>query len=86
MPHPRTLASAGHGLNLQAGGNIIVSFSMIWSLKLYMQFNARLHRQGQSKPVFVRHLVAADNLKEQVLQVLQVKRSVQEAFVKAFKT
>ena len=63
-----------------------MSFSMICSLKLCMQFNARLHHQGQSKPVFLRHLVAADTLDEQVLQVLQEKRSVQEAFVEAFKT
>jgi SNF2 family DNA or RNA helicase len=42
--HP---ASAGHGLNLQAGGSTIVWFSLTWSLELYRQTVARLHRQGQ---------------------------------------
>ena len=46
LAHP---ASAGHGLNLQAGGNIIIWFGLTWSLELYSQANARLYRQGQSK-------------------------------------
>ena len=44
LAHP---ASAGHGINLQAGGNIIVWYGLTWSLELYQQFNARLYRQGQ---------------------------------------
>ncbi len=43
------LASAGHGLNLQYGGNIIVWFGLNWSLELYHQANEKLHRQGQTE-------------------------------------
>ena len=46
MMHP---ASGGHGLNLQAGGNIVVWFGQTWSLELEQQLNARLHRQGRSE-------------------------------------
>jgi len=40
LAHP---ASAGHGLNLQKGGSVLVWFGLNWSLELYQQFNARLH-------------------------------------------
>lgn len=80
LAHP---ASAGHGLNLQDGGNILVWYGLPWSLELYEQFNARLHRQGQAKPVFVHHLVARDTLDETVLTVLQGKASVQDALLDA---
>lgn len=39
--HP---ASAGHGLNLQAGGSTLIWFGLTWSLELYQQTNARLWR------------------------------------------
>ena len=67
LAHP---ASAGHGLNLQKGGSLIVWFGLSWSLELYQQFNARLHRQGQTRPVRVIHLLAdtaADRLVSDVL-------------------
>jgi SNF2 family DNA or RNA helicase len=51
-------ALAGHGLNLQAGGNIIVWFGLTWSLELYQQANARLYRQGQKQNVIIHHFVA----------------------------
>jgi len=54
LAHP---ASAGHGLNLQYGGNTVIWFGTDWSLELYQQANARLHRQGQSKPVNIYHLI-----------------------------
>lgn len=50
--HP---ASAGHGLNLQSGGHLLVWFSLTWSLELYQQTNARLYRQGQAEPVTITH-------------------------------
>lgn len=53
LAHP---ASAGHGLNLQAGGCTIVWFGLTWSLELYQQFNARLNRQGQKNAVVIHHL------------------------------
>ena len=43
-------ASAGHGLNIQKGGHILIWFSLVWSLEMYQQTNARLWRQGQKEP------------------------------------
>ena len=80
--HP---ASAGHGLNLQHGGNILVWFGLNWSLELYQQFNARLHRQGQTKPVFVHHLAVTDSVDMTVLEALQSKHSTQKALLDALK-
>lgn len=72
--HP---ASAGHGLNLQAGGSNIIWFGLNWSLELYQQFNARLHRQGQDKPVKVIHIVAKDGMDEKVMKALASKAKTQ---------
>ena len=82
LAHP---ASAGHGLNLQHGGNIIVWFGLNWSLELYQQFNARLHRQGQTKPVFIHHLAVTDFIDMTVLAALQGKHSTQKALLDALK-
>ena len=82
LAHPQ---SAGHGLNLQAGGRLIVWFTLDWSLELYQQFNARLHRQGQTKPVFVYHLLATDTVDELVLERLHSKRSVQDVLLDGLK-
>lgn len=80
--HP---ASAGHGLNLQAGGHVIVWYGLTWSLELYQQANARLHRQGQTKPVMVHHLVARGTMDERVLSALAEKRVGQDALIAAVK-
>jgi SNF2 family DNA or RNA helicase len=80
--HP---ASAGHGLNLQDGGHQIVWFGLPWSLELYQQANARLHRQGQQHPVIIHHLIAEDTMDEQVLQVLSGKAKEQDALLDAVK-
>jgi hypothetical protein len=77
--------SAGHGLNIQAGGSLIVWFGMTWSLENYLQFNARLHRQGQTKPVRIIHLVTEDTIDERVLAVLGNKEKSQSALLKALK-
>ena len=82
LAHP---ASAGHGLNLQKGGSLIVWFGMIWSLELYQQFNARLHRQGQTKPCRVVHIVASQTIDEKVLTVLSDKNAVQNNLLTALK-
>lgn len=82
LAHP---ASAGHGLNLQQGGSLCVWFGLNWSLELYQQFNARLHRQGQTKPVRIIHLVAEGCIDERVVQVLEDKDSVQSSLLKALK-
>ena len=80
--HP---ASAGHGLNLQDGGNIIVWFGLTWSLELYQQANARLHRQGQKQAVTINHIVAKDTVDEDVLKALEGKDVSQEALIQALK-
>jgi SNF2 family DNA or RNA helicase len=82
LTHP---ASAGHGLNLQAGGNIIIWFGLTWSLELYMQANARLHRQGQKETVIVHHIVAKGTVDEDVMKALNKKEVNQEALLKAVK-
>lgn len=80
--HP---ASAGHGLNLQAGGNIIVWFGLTWNLEFYQQANARLHRQGQIKPVIIHHLTASGTMDERVIEVLEGKADAQETLLQAVK-
>jgi SNF2 family DNA or RNA helicase len=82
LAHP---ASAGHGLNLQAGGNIIVWFGLTWSLELYSQANARLYRQGQKQNVIIHHLVAKGTMDEDVMRVLENKEAGQEALLNAIK-
>jgi len=82
LAHP---ASAGHGLNLQKGGSLIVWFGLNWSLELYQQFNGRLHRQGQTKPVRVIHIVAKDCMDERVMDVLVSKDVTQSDLLYALK-
>jgi len=82
LAHP---ASAGHGLNLQAGGHIVVWFGLTWSLELYQQANARLHRQGQTKPVIVHHLIGKGTIDEDVMAALESKADRQEALMQAVK-
>lgn len=82
LAHP---ASAGHGLNLQKGGSVIVWFGLNWSLELYQQFNARLHRQGQEKPVRVIHLVADGCLDARVMSVIGDKAATQNGLINALK-
>lgn len=80
--HPK---SAGHGLNLQVGGNIIVWFGLTWSLEDYQQANARLYRQGQERSVIIHHLVAQGTLDEDVMERLEGKADGQEALLNAVK-
>ncbi|MNV25628.1 hypothetical protein D3C71_1167310 [compost metagenome] len=80
--HP---ASAGHGLNLQDGGNIIVWFGLNWSLELYQQANARLHRQGQQRSVIIHHLVTEGTMDEDVMAALEGKAVDQDALMAAVK-
>ncbi|WP_338126440.1 DEAD/DEAH box helicase [Secundilactobacillus kimchicus] len=82
LAHPQ---SSGHGLNLQAGGHIIVWFSLTWSLEYYQQANARLDRQGQSQPVTVYHLVTENTVDERVMKVLQGKAKSQDELLAAVK-
>ncbi len=81
--HP---ASAGHGLNLQSGGSIMIWFGLTWSLELYQQTNARLWRQGQSaETVVIQHIVTKGTVDERILKALQEKDKTQEALMEAVK-
>lgn len=80
--HP---ASAGHGLNLQAGGSTLIWFGLTWSLELYQQMNARLWRQGQKETVVIHHLTAKGTLDERVMEALEKKDCGQSALVDAVK-
>lgn len=82
LAHP---ASVGYGLNLQEGGHVIVWYGLTWSLELYQQANARLHRQGQEKPVIIHHLITEGTVDEQVLRALQAKDTSQAALLAALK-
>lgn len=80
--HP---ASAGHGLNLQDGGNHLVWFGLTWSLELYQQCCARLYRQGQEHTVTIQHIVTRGTIDEDVLSALEKKDCNQEAIMAAVK-
>lgn len=80
--HP---ASAGHGLNLQYGGNIIVWFGLTWSLELYQQACARLYRQGQKESVVIHHIIARSTVDEDVMKALQGKELNQNLLLEAVK-
>lgn len=82
VTHP---ASAGHGLNMQAGGNIIVWYGQTWSLELAEQFDARLDRQGQTELVVVNHLVAKDTIDQDVISARERKSAGQQALMDAVK-
>lgn len=80
--HP---AGAGHGLNLQAGGHMVVWYSMPWSLELYQQANARLHRLGQEQAVIIHHIICEDTLDDRVLAVLGQREAAQDGLLKALR-
>ena len=82
LAHP---ASAGHGLNLQQGGSLVVWFGLTWSLELYQQFNKRLHRQGQKCAVRIMHLVTKGTMDERVCKVLAGKDATQNSLIEALK-
>ena len=80
--HP---ASAGHGLNIQEGGHILIWFGLTWSLELYQQTNARLWRQGQRDTVTIHHIVCENTVDEDVLNALSSKNVTQEKLIAAVK-
>lgn len=80
LAHP---ASAGHGLNLQAGGHIVVWFGLNPSLELYQQFNARLDRQGQTETTSIVHLVTRGTVDEDIVKSLKDKDRTQESLMEA---
>ena len=81
--HPK---SAGHGLNLQESScQTVVWFDQIWSLEEYMQANARVHRQGQTRNIIIMRISAEGTMDEEVIQALERKETGQEALLNAVK-
>lgn len=78
LAHPE---SAGHGLNLQAGGHTIVWTSLPWSSEQWAQGNARLARQGQKSPVVIHTLEASGTIDARIKDVLGGKVSAQRALL-----
>lgn len=82
LTHP---ASGGHGLNLQRGGNHVIWFGQTWSLELEQQFNARLHRQGQTKNVIIHKIVASKTIDVDVIAAQESKGLKQNSLMDAVK-
>lgn len=85
--HPK---SAGHGLNLQDGGNIIAFFGHWWDLELRQQIIERIGpvrqlQSGYDRPVFIYDIVAADTIDEQVIERHVTKADVQQLLLDAMK-
>lgn len=81
--HP---ASAGHGLNLQQGGNTMVWFGITWSLELYQQCVCRLYRQGQTEgTVTIIHLISKGTIDEKIMKALSEKDNTQASLIDAVK-
>jgi SNF2 family DNA or RNA helicase len=85
--HPQ---SAGHGLNLQDGGNIICFFGHWWDLEQYQQIIERIgptrqKQAGYNRPVFIHHIVAANTVDELVMARRETKREVQDLLLEAMK-
>lgn len=80
ITHP---ASAGHGLNLQDGGHVVVWFGLTYNLELYDQGNARLNRQGQTQPVFIYHITTKNTIDQDALASLEGKSVTQNSLMRA---
>jgi SNF2 family DNA or RNA helicase len=85
--HP---ASAGHGLNLQDGGNILVYFGHWWALEERMQILERIGpvrqlQAGYNRPCFVYNIIARDTVDEDVIERVDSKREVQDILLDAMK-
>lgn len=81
--HP---ASAGHGVNIQAGGSTLIWYGLTWSLELYQQTNARLWRQGQSdETVVIHHILTEDTIDGQIMAALAKKDKTQADLIAAVK-
>jgi len=85
--HP---ASAGHGINLQDGGNIICFFGHWWNLEEYQQIierigPARQMQAGHDRPVFIHHILTRGTVDEQIMERRQTKRAVQDILLQAMK-
>jgi hypothetical protein len=76
LVHPQ---SAGHGLNLQYGGWRLIFYDLCWSYELFIQLIGRIHRQGQTRPVFVHPIICRGTVDEIVAGRLDMRKDAQEA-------
>jgi SNF2 family DNA or RNA helicase len=82
LVHPTSVA---HGLNLQAGGHAVCWFGLTWNLEEHIQTNARVYRQGQTKPVVIHYLTAKDTVDEDIAKALVDKSDLQSAILNRLK-
>jgi SNF2 family DNA or RNA helicase len=82
LVHPK---SAGHGLNLQYGGCKVVFLSLPWSLELYEQTIGRLHRSGQTQPVWVYLMITDKTVDEKIWRALRDKRTLSDIAIEELK-
>jgi SNF2 family DNA or RNA helicase len=82
LAHPQSVA---YGLNLQEGGNRLGWFGQTWSSELFLQFNARLLRQGQKETCFMRRYVAEGTIEEDMITAVDLKLDKQDALMQAVK-
>lgn len=81
--HPR---SAGHGLNLQAGGHNVCWFTFVWSLDDYQQTNERIDRQGQKYICYAHHIKTVGTSDARVYRVLESKHATQQGIIQAIRS
>ena len=72
-------------VNIQKGGHILIWFSLVWSLEMYQQTNARLWRQGQKEVVTIHHILTRDTVDSDVLDALKNKDTTQQNLISAVK-
>lgn len=82
LAHP---ASAGHGLNLQYGGRVIIWSTLTYNYEFFAQGNARLARQGQTGNVQIYYFIASGTIEERVVSALTKKSNEQQKFVELTK-
>lgn len=87
VAHP---ASAGHGLNMQDGGNILVFFGLGWNLEEHDQMVERIgpvrqKQAGHDRPVFIHYILARATVDEMIRERLETKREVQDILLAAMK-
>lgn len=85
--HP---ASAGHGLNLQDGGNILVFFGQWWDLEQHDQIIERIGpmrqmQSGHERAVFIHYIVARGTIDTVVAARRASKRKVQDLLLEYMK-
>lgn len=77
--------SVGMGVNLQEGGSVLIYYSLMWSLELFQQTNARLYRQNQKDTVVIHYIITKGTIDEDILKALRRKDKTQSALIDAVK-